>query len=54
MFNGLHQQFYLHQRSHFATHIHGGILDLADSGRCDPVAWTPSPYSDHFVILIQM
>ena len=46
MLNGLRLQFHLHQLSHFATHIHGGILDLVfDSVRCDPVAWTLSPFS---------
>ena len=55
MLNGLRQQFHLHQWSYFATHIHKGILDIVfHSGRCDPVAWTPSPCSDHFFVLIQM
>jgi len=42
-----------HQRSRYSTHIHGGILDLVfDDRKSDPVEWVPSPYSDHFVILI--
>ena len=53
MLNGLRQQFHLHQGSYFATHVHGGILDLVfDSSRCDAIAWTPPPYNEHFVILI--
>jgi exonuclease III len=43
------------QRSLYSTHIHGGILDLVfDTGKCDPVHWMPSPYSDHFVLIIDL
>ena len=45
----------LYQRSHYSTHIHGGILDLVlDSANSNPVSCVPSPYSDHFVILAQI
>ena len=44
-----------HQRSHYSTHILGGILDLVfDNDKTQSVEWIPSPYSDHFVLLIQV
>ena len=44
-----------HQRSHYSTHILGGILDLVfDNDKTQSVEWMPSPYSDHFVLLIQV
>ena len=47
------QQHNLTQRSRYSTHIQGGILDLVfDNKATDPVEWMPSPYSDHFVLLI--
>ena len=55
MFNPLFQQFNFHQRSRYSTHIHGGILDLVfDDNKSESVEWIPSPYSDHFVLLIQI
>ena len=49
------EEFNLKQRSHYSTHIHGGILDLVfDDHNSEPVSWIPSPYSDHFVLLIQI
>ena len=46
-------QHKLTQRTKYSTHIQGGILDLVfDNKATDPVEWMPSPYSDHFVILI--
>ena len=56
IFNPLIRQFKLHQRSQYSTHIHGGILDLVfDNGNCcESVSWIPSPYSDHFVLIIQI
>ena len=34
---------------------HIGILDLVfDDKKSESVEWMPSPYSDHFVILIQI
>ena len=44
------------QRSTWSTHIYGGILDLVfDTNKSkEPVEWMPSPYSDHFVLLIEM
>ena len=52
-FDTFFAHFNCHQRSHYSTHIHGGILDLVfDDMRSEPVQWMPSPYSDHFVILI--
>jgi len=48
-------RFNLHQRSEYSTHIHGGILDLVlDDKESESIEWMPSPYSDHFVILIQI
>ena len=52
-FNRLIDEFRLFQRSTYSTHIRGGILDLVfDSSKSEPVSWIPSPYSDHFVLLI--
>ena len=43
------------QRCDYSTHIHGGILDLVfDNKKSEPVEWMPSPYSDHFVILVDL
>ena len=48
-------EFNLCQRSMYATNVEGGILDLVlDSAESNPVCWIPSPYSDHFVILINI
>ena len=39
----------------FSTHVDGGILDLVlDSTKSDAVEWTPSPFSDHFILLTQL
>ena len=44
-----------HQRCHFSTHIEGNILELVfGDKKSEPVKWMPSPYSDHFVILIDL
>ena len=49
------QRFNLTQRSTFSTHIHGGILDMVfDTGKSNPVQWMPTPYSDHFVLIIDL
>ena len=54
-FSRLLQEFNLHQRVTYSTHIHGGILDLVfDQVRTDAVQWMPTPYSDHFFILIDL
>ena len=47
--------FNLHQRSNYSTHNKGGILDLVfdDKGDTD-VEWMFTPYSDHFILLIQL
>ena len=51
----LSHRFNLTQRSLYSTHIHGGILDLVlDTGKHDPVQWIPTPYSDHFVLIIDL
>ena len=48
-------QFAFTQRSNFSTHIHGGILDLVFHNRkTSPVEWIPSPYSDHFIVIIDV
>ena len=47
--------FNLFQRSNYSTHIKGGILDLVfDDKRDDDVQWMFSPFSDHFVLLIDL
>ena len=47
--------FNLYQRSSFSTHIKGGILDLVfDDKKDDDVQWMFSPFSDHFVLLIEL
>ena len=46
-------RFNFHQRSNYSTHIKGGILDLVfDDKRDTDVEWMFSPYSDHFILLI--
>ena len=47
--------FNLHQRSNYSTHIQGGILDLVFDDKCDSdVEWMFSPYSDHFILLVEL
>ena len=54
-YTDLCQHFNFHQRCHYSTHIHGGILDLVfDTKKNNPVQWMPTPYSDHFVIMIDL
>ena len=54
-FGGFCTQFNFNQRSTYSTHIRGGILDLVfDDKKSESVQWMPSPYSDHFVILIDI
>jgi exonuclease III len=49
------QRFNFSQRSNYSTHIYGGILDLVfDTRKSSPVQWMPSPYSDHFVMMIDL
>ena len=53
--NPLKSEFYFNQRSNYKTHIQGGILDLVfDNKLSDDVKWVPSPYSDHFVLCVQI
>ena len=55
LFHGICTQFSLTQRSNYSTHIHGGVLDLVfHNKRRRPVEWIPSPYSDHFVLIIDI
>ena len=45
------QNFNLPQRLQYATHIHGGILDLVyDTSNSNAVSFLPSPLRDHFVL----
>ena len=45
----------LHQRSRYSTHNRGGILDLVfDNKKDTDVEWMFSPFSDHFVLLIDL
>ena len=47
--------FNFEQRVTYSTHILGGILDLVfDNGNNQSTEWMPSPYSDHFVVFIQI
>ena len=47
--------FNLFQRSNYSTHIKGGILDLVFDDKLDSdVQWMFSPFSDHFVLLIDL
>ena len=53
LFRDISMQFSLTQRSNYSTHIYGGILDLVFHNRKqESVGWIPSPYSDHFVLII--
>ena len=53
--NPIIEHFNLNQRSQYSTHIFGGILDIVlDNNNSDPVYWIPSPYSDHFLLLIEI
>ena len=55
LFQSICNQFAFTQRSNFSTHIHGGILDLVFHNRkTSPVEWIPSPYSDHFIVIIDV
>jgi len=53
-FAPLISEFGFNQQSNYTTHIHGGILDLVfdNSDSAKEISWIPSPYSDHFVIII--
>ena len=54
-FSEICNQFHFMQRSQWSTHKYGGILDLVfDDGSDKPVTWLPSPYSDHFILMIEM
>lgn len=54
-FDQLCAHFQCHQRSNYSTHRLGGILDLVfDDRSSESVGWMPSPYSDHFVIVINL
>ena len=54
-FQRLLQEFNLHQGVTYSTHIHGAILYLVfDQERTDAVQWMPTPYSDHFFIIIDI
>ena len=49
------QRFNLTQRSTYTTHVHGGILDLVfDTSKSNLAQWMPTPYSDHFVLIIDL
>ena len=47
--------FNFHQRSKYSTHIKGGILDLVfDNKKTTDVEWMFSPFSDHFILLVDL
>ena len=54
LFDGICNRFSLTQRSNYSTHIFGGILDLVFHKKKEPVEWIPSPYSDHFVLIVDV
>ena len=55
LFQDICSHFSFVQRSNYSTHIHGGILDLVfQNKRCQPVDWVPSPYSDHFILIVDV
>ena len=55
LLNNILTRFAFTQRPNYYTHIYGGILDLVFHNRKQtPVEWLPSPYSDHFVLLIDV
>ena len=54
LFDGICNRFSLTQRSNYSTHIFGGILDLVFHKKREPVEWIPSPYSDHFVLIVDV
>ena len=54
-FQQLCEYFKFNQRVKYSTQILGGILDLVfDQKRTETVQWMPSPFSDHFVIIIEV
>ena len=54
-FQQLCEYFNFVQRVKYSTHIHGGILDLVfDQEGTEAVQWMPTPYSDHFTIVIDL
>ena len=54
-FQQLREYFNFVQRVRYSTHIHGGILDLVfDQEGTEAVQWMPTPYSDHFTIIIDL
>ena len=55
VFQQLCEYFNFVQRVKYSTHIHGGILDLVfDQEGTEAVQWMPTPYSDHFTIVIDL
>ena len=55
LFHGICDRFLLTQRANYSTHVFGGILDLVfHNKKQEPVEWTPSPYSDHFVLIVDV
>ena len=55
-FKLLIEGFNFAQRSQFCTHIYGGTLDLVFDNDCNAksVFWIPTPFSDHFILLIDI
>ena len=55
LFASFSSRFDFHQRSKYSTHIKGGILDLVfDSKKTTDVEWMFTPFSDHFILLIDL
>ena len=55
-FKPLTEEFNFTQRSKFSTHIYGGNLDLVFDNDIDARSafWIPTPFSDHFILLINI
>ena len=54
-FQKLHEYFNFVQLVRYSTHIHGSILDLVfNQERTEAVQWMPTPYSDNFMIIIDI
>ena len=55
LFDNVLTRFAFTQRLNYSTHTYGEIVDLISRNRKQiPVEWLLSPYSDHFILLIDV
>ena len=55
LFGNVLTRFAFTQRLNYSAHTYGEILDLISRNRKQiPVEWLLSPYSDHFILLIDV